>query len=112
MKRIKRDEFLKIKYELINKIKHLNPVFCYLFGSFARGDYHFGSDIDILIVMDTPHDWFERTVNIKKYLDDLNLPIELSIEPYLYTVKEFEALKRDKNPFIEQIIKEGELIYG
>lgn len=70
----------------------------YLYGSFARGEVHEGSDIDLLIIGDFDERFFDR---IGKILDLTDLPIE----PLVYTMDEFEEFKRSSNPFILEILK-------
>lgn len=70
----------------------------YLYGSFAKGEIHEGSDIDMLIIGDFKERFFER---IGKILDLTDLPVE----PLIYTVKEFEELKNSGNPFISEVLK-------
>ncbi|GBE06051.1 MAG TPA: nucleotidyltransferase domain-containing protein [Nitrospirae bacterium] len=70
----------------------------YLYGSFAKGEIHEGSDIDLLIVGDFNERFFDR---IGKILDLTDLPIE----PLVYTMGEFEELKNSQNPFITEILK-------
>lgn len=67
--------------ELINEIKafatrlkKILPVReVYLYGSFAKGEIHEGSDIDLLIIGDFGERFFDR---IGKILDLTDLPIE------------------------------------
>lgn len=70
----------------------------YLYGSFARGEIHEGSNIDLLIVGDFKERFFDR---IGKVLDLTDLPIE----PLVYTVEEFQEMKNSKNPFIIEALK-------
>jgi len=70
----------------------------YLYGSFATGEIHEGSDIDLLVIGDFRERIFER---IGKVLDLTELPIE----PLVYTVEEFEGMKASQNPFIENVLK-------
>ena len=58
----------------------------YLYGSFARGDFNEGSDIDLIIV-----GGFEGRVpeRIRQVLDITSLPVE----PLVYTEAEFEQMK-------------------
>jgi len=58
----------------------------YLYGSFARGDFHEGSDIDLIIVGEFEGKMPQR---IGKILDLTSLPIE----PLVYTEAEFEQMK-------------------
>lgn len=70
----------------------------YLYGSFATGEIHEGSDIDLIIIGDFNERFFER---IGKILDLTDLPIE----PLVYTVEEFEELKNLQSPFIMEVLK-------
>lgn len=70
----------------------------YLYGSFARGDVHEGSDIDLIIVGDFRERFFER---IEKILELTDLPVE----PLVYTREEFEGMKEDA--FIKEVMKEA-----
>jgi predicted nucleotidyltransferase len=92
--------------ELINEIKAFAaklkndlPVReVYLYGSFAKGEIHEGSDIDLLIIGDFAERFFDR---IGKILELTDLPIE----PLVYTVEEFEEFKKSQNPFIMEVLK-------
>jgi len=68
-----------------------------MFGSFARGEIHEGSDIDLIVVGDFKERFFER---ISKIIEMTDLPIE----PLVYTKEEFEEMKIN-NPFIKDILK-------
>lgn len=83
----------------VSRLKRDLPVEeVYLYGSFARGEVHEGSDIDLLIIGDFKERFFDR---IGRILDLTDLPIE----PLVYTKKEFEELKRSGNPFITEVMK-------
>ena len=72
----------------------------YLYGSFARGEVHEGSDIDLVIVGHFPGRLFERIGRILELTD-------LPVEPLVYTPEEFEAMKREGNPFIQEVLATG-----
>ncbi len=78
--------------------KNLPVTEVYLYGSFAKGEIHEGSDIDLIIVGDFKERFFDR---IGKVLDLTELPIE----PLVYTNEEFEDLKNSQNPFITEVLK-------
>jgi predicted nucleotidyltransferase len=71
-----------------------------LYGSFARGDFHEGSDIDLIIVGDFRERFHKRAAAI---LDLTDLPVE----PICCTGEEFAELVRSKNPFIREALAEG-----
>ena len=67
----------------------------YLYGSFARGDFHEGSDIDLIIVGDFEGRMPQR---IGKIFDLTSLPVE----PLVYTQAEFEQMK--ERPFLSEVL--------
>jgi hypothetical protein len=94
--------------DLLNEIKifagelkkNLSVKEVYLYGSFAKGEIHEGSDMDLLIIGDFSERFFDR---IGRILDLTDLPVE----PIVYTVEEFDELKKSQNPFIMEILKTG-----
>ncbi len=67
----------------------------YLYGSFARGDFHEGSDIDLIIVGQFEGRMPQR---IKKIFDLTSLPIE----PLVYTEAEFKQMK--ERTFLKEVL--------
>ena len=76
-----------------------------LFGSQARGDYHEGSDWDILILLDkqnlSPSDFDEFAYP----LFELGWMIDAEIHPMLYTFSDWE--RRNMLPLYKDVLKEG-----
>lgn len=82
--------------ELAKELKEKHNVKrVYLYGSFARGDFHEASDIDLIVVGEFEGRMHER---IAKVLDLTSLPIE----PLVYTEEEFEQMKQ--KPFLQEIL--------
>jgi predicted nucleotidyltransferase len=67
----------------------------YLYGSFARGDFHEGSDIDLIIVGEFDGKMPQR---IGRIFDLTSLPVE----PLVYTEAEFEQMK--ERPFLREVL--------
>ena len=82
----------------IRSRRHISTII--LYGSFARGDFHEGSDVDLIIVGDFHERPHRRAATI------LGLT-ELPIEPICYTDEEFAELVQSENPFILQALAEG-----
>ena len=72
----------------------------YVFGSFARGTEHEGSDIDLLVVGELPGRFFDR---VGEVLRRTNLPVE----PIVVTPATFERRRRQHHPLFEAIASEG-----
>ena len=77
-----------------------------IFGSFARGDYHKGSDLDLVIVGEFKERFIDRIGKIIE-LNDSNLEIEAMV----YTEEEFQKMIQERRPFIEQVLEEGIVVY-
>jgi len=72
----------------------------YLFGSFAHGKVHEGSDIDLVIIGDFQERLFARIEQVLQLTD-------LPIEPLVYTPAEFEEMIKNENPFLLHVLQEG-----
>lgn len=97
----RRKEILRQVEAFARQLKEELPVEeVYLHGSFAQGDVHEGSDIDLVIVGDFKERFPYR---IGRILRMTTLPIE----PLVYTREEFEEMKRSGNPFISTVLSTG-----
>ena len=77
-----------------------------LFGSMARGDADEYSDIDLIIIKDTDQRFLLRLVEVTAFL-----PLDIGVDALVYTPKELEAMLAEGNPFIEQALKDGIVLY-
>jgi len=104
-------DFEKIKQEIIALLKNLKLDKVLLFGSYAYGDVHDDSDVDLLVVLDkegVSNDYAEMIQNktaVSRQLRELRkkVPIDLLV----YTVDEWKILKNSGSSFINQIETKG-----
>ncbi len=98
--------------EAIKKIygDHVRQVI--LFGSYARGDFHSDSDVDIMILADI------SDMELKTYAQqlshmtyDFNLDHELDIKPIAKSEAHFKKWV-ENYPFYSNVYKEGVVLYG
>ncbi len=87
-------------------VERLKPKKVILFGSFARGDFNEGSDIDLIVICDWSVSFLDR-IKVLLELNYQNLPIE----PFGYTEEEFSKMVEEENPFILNVLKEGVVLY-
>lgn len=93
-------EAYKIATEYIHSISHkYNIKQALLFGSFAKGNYHEDSDIDIAIVIKNVSDIIDTQIELMK----LRRKIDLRIEPHPFKEEDFNI----SNPVVNEIIKHG-----
>jgi len=88
-------------------IQKLKPKKIILFGSFARGDFNEGSDVDLIVIGDWQQDFLDRI----KVLLDMN-EFGLPLEPIGYTEQEFEQMANEGNRFINEVIATGKIVYS
>jgi predicted nucleotidyltransferase len=77
-----------------------------LFGSYARGDFHEQSDLDLLVLIDKEEINREDQKRIKYPLYDIEFETGMIISPIVFSKKDWEN-KHRKTPFYENVSKEG-----
>jgi len=87
-------------------VKKFNLKKIIIFGSFARGDYHKGSDLDLIIVGEFKERFIDRIGKIIELNDS-----DLEIDAMVYTEEEFQKMIQERRPFIEQALEEGIVVY-
>lgn len=92
--------------KLIKKVPTIKEIL--LFGSYAKEKPHYGSDVDLLIIVS------ERKKNdfeeIYEQLFEFSLEYEWS--PLLITEERINELKNEDNEFVSDIIREGSVIWS
>jgi len=75
-----------------------------LFGSYAAGRRDLLTDLDILVVMDSPLDFVARNVELARCLR-----AGVALDLLAYTPQEMERM-RDR-PFLRHVLKTGKVLY-
>ena len=75
-----------------------------LFGSAAWGEPGLASDLDLLVVWDTPLDFLARTVALYRRLQP-----QVAVDLLVYTPGEMEGMMR--RPFVRKAVEEGRVLY-
>jgi len=81
-----------------------------LFGSYARGDYHKDSDIDILILKNGLKN--ERDVTSTLYMEFFNKKISIPIDIIATDYEKYNRLSNDIGYIYKTIKQEGKVLYG
>ncbi|GBU21229.1 hypothetical protein R80B4_01118 [Fibrobacteres bacterium R8-0-B4] len=101
--------------EMTERLKALKPYKVVLFGSYARGTATEDSDLDVMVVLDSN----ERSKNFDEFMDR-GKPVSAAVRELrkvmpmdliVYTLAEFEYLRKEKDFFVEEIIENGTVLY-
>lgn len=96
----------ELKKAIVSSYKKINPVKIILFGSWCREEEDKYSDVDIIVIYETKKRFLDRLKELYLMWD---IPIAFDI--LAYTPEEFEKMLKEKNPFINKINREGEVVY-
>lgn len=91
-------------------IAHYAPQKVVLFGSYAYGEPDQDSDIDLLIIKDTPDRFIDRWVTVHRILTGTHR--SLPVEPVVLTPQEVEERLAAGDQFIAEILQKGKLLYA
>ena len=90
--------------------QHLKYVL--LYGSYARGDFREGSDIDIMILVDLDHDAIKSlSTKMSDMTFDINFENDLMIMPIVQNLDFFKKWVRS-HPFYNNVNNEGVELYA
>lgn len=77
-----------------------------VFGSYAKNNFSYGSDVDILLIAQKLP---EPAIKRFQILTDPNLPIQ--IEPFAYTPREYRKMVKENHPILKEALQNGKIIY-
>lgn len=104
-------EARKTIFDIVEKIKkEYQPDRIILFGSYALGNPDRDSDIDLLIIKDTPDRRIDREVDVARIASDRKRLIPF--EPIVLTPKEVDERLKRGDQFIKEILQKGEVLYA
>lgn len=78
----------------------------YLYGSYARGDYREGSDVDVMILLDDYKNYWNEQKKISQLASDVSLEYDLTVSCIFIKEVQWESA-RNERPLIYNIHKEG-----
>jgi predicted nucleotidyltransferase len=87
------------KYLLLLLQRNYPVTRMFLYGSYARGNHHPDSDIDLAIILNEMHDPFQTQVDLLK----LTWNFDTRVEPHPFDAGDFCSL----NPVIKEILRTG-----
>ena len=77
-----------------------------LYGSYARGDFHADSDVDLLIVKDTAERFIDRIASVLAVTG-----AKIPVEPVVYTPAELEQMRARRSGLMAEVERDGKVLY-
>jgi len=97
----------KLKKLVAETMNDLKPKLVILYGSIVRGDWHTGSDLDLLVVSDSV------SSNFKDRGDRLFGVVQgFPVEPHVYTTQEFGEMLAHGRMTVLDALTEGTILYA
>src|SRR5262245_54184439 len=92
--------------KLLQALQGYHPQRIILFGSVARGEADADSDLDVLVIKDTPDPFVHRLEAMAGLC-----PLGIHADILVYTPYELQQMIDDGNPFILTALQEGKIVY-
>ena len=93
--------------EVVRQIaEKFHPQKIILFGSYARGNPRPESDVDLLVVIDTPMKESQQSLEIRRHLG-----VMFGLDLIVYTPKHLQERVEMGDWFLRDILKEGKVVY-
>jgi predicted nucleotidyltransferase len=99
-----RPQIQKVVWQIV---RAADPTQIILFGSFAYGKPTRDSDLDLLVVMESKKRPVERARDIVRSMKDYPLPMDMLVR----TPREIKQRLHMGDPFYQEIIKRGKILY-
>ena len=101
--------------DIVSRLLACDPYRIVLFGSYALGIEDSGSDIDLLVILDsevisrTYEERMKRRLIVRESIQEINrqVPIDLIV----YTKAEYRLLQRHGTSFVNEIESSGKTLY-
>lgn len=92
----------------VKNIKNYHPEIIRVgyFGSYARGDWGVGSDLDLIVIIIGSFQ-LQKKETLNWDLNKLSVPVDL----FVYTKEEWEVLKENKGRFYQTLMREAIWLY-
>jgi len=91
---------------LVETLSAYDPEQIILFGSQARGEADEYSDLDLVVIKDTDERFLDRLSSVYELAPEVG-----AMDVLVYTPTEFVALQEEGRPFIQQVIRDGIVLY-
>jgi len=86
----------------------LNPEKIFLFGSYARGEATEESDVDLVVIADSPLPHHERNLAVRRLFPHRSF----SLDAFVYTRGEMERYGSIPGTIVYEAVHNGKLLYG
>ena len=101
--------------EMTERLKTLNPYKIILFGSYARGNPHQDSDLDVVVILDSDEiaetfaEKMDRRRPVSRAVREIRYKIPMDI--LVYSKAEIDYMKKEKDDLLREMESTGKVLY-
>ncbi len=115
MNELKMEDNRKYISDIIRNIREIDPYKIILFGSHASGNFAEDSDLDILVILDSPdvaknyEEKMRNRLSVRRKIYELSEKI--SIDLLVFTKGEYDIISENGGSFYNEIKNTGKVLY-
>ncbi|MGQ9629112.1 MAG: nucleotidyltransferase domain-containing protein [bacterium] len=96
------------KLEIVmERLKKYKPIKVILFGSYGTESADEYSDLDLVVIKKTKRRFIRRLIEVSNIIgSDID-----KVDVFVYTPEEWEKMIEWENPFAQEVLKKGRIIY-
>ena len=98
----------KIDLAVEGIVRRLSPIAVILFGSAADGTADDGSDIDLIVVMETDLGMLDRCTEARMAVGRIGVPVDVLV----YTPEEFRRESENAFSIVHEALTSGMIVHG
>ncbi len=89
-------------------VERVRPEQVIMFGSYAKGTAHPGSDLDLCVITDTPLSQARRADTLRPLLGSYLVPVDL----HVHTPEELREYGKEPHSFLHSVLASGKVMYS
>ena len=92
---------------VLEMLKKYHPEKIILFGSYGTEDEDEYSDLDFVVIKNTRKRFLERLIDASQIIG----PDIDKVDVFVYTPEEWKRVVEGENPFAQEVLKKGKIVY-
>jgi predicted nucleotidyltransferase len=99
------DDLIQLAAQRLINAAHPEKII--LFGSYGRGDFDQGSDLDLLVILSDVNDRIEEMIRLRRILKDIPMAIDIVV----YSQADVEERQHLRGTMLYHALREGKVLH-